>query len=80
MTIKTVGDLKKLLEGIDDSTLVVSFREGMEKRGYLQECYADVGKFNKKEINTFDVFDGTPYSYESFFPNKYGEFECLYIC
>lgn len=75
MSDMKVGDLKKLLENVDDDLVLVGLQHGMEKSGLLP-----VSKFDMKTVSgemvkrqTWDRFDGTDYSYEVFEEKKDGK-------
>lgn len=61
--VKTVGELKEILKDLDDNTLLLVYKTGMEKTGNMPEVYVEVSDFVKKKINTWDRFDGESYSY-----------------
>lgn len=74
MSEMKVGELKKLLENVDDDLVLVGLQHGIEKSGLMP-----VSKFYMKTVTgemvkreTWDRFDGTDYTYEVFEEKKDG--------
>ena len=71
--IKTVGDLKSLLQNLSDDTLLLSYQSDMEKSGYVNRVFVDVLNMSIKEKKTYDAFDHTPYNYKVYERDSTGE-------
>ena len=77
--IETVGDLKKLLEQFSDDTVIVIRSNHMEMKGFLKNAFIEVDKMTKVKTSTFDAFDYTPYSYESYIHDDENGKECIIL-
>lgn len=79
MIITNVGELKKIISELPDEMLILSFHEGMEKWGYLNQTYVKIEPMKEITKNTRDAFDGTPYSYTAFTQDKDEGKDCLLL-
>ena len=74
-----VKELKELLANVDDELEIVGYENGMEQSGLMpvgKWCMKVIsGKMVKKE--TWDRFDGTDYTYETFEENKDGDMKAF---
>lgn len=75
-TIKTVGELREILQNLPNDMPLLSYQSDMEKSGYVNKVYIDALNMAIKEKKTYDAFDYTPYSYEVYAPSAQGE-ECI---
>lgn len=75
-TIRTVGELKSILQNIPNDVPLLSYQSDMEKSGYVNKVYIDLLNMAIKEKKTYDAFDYTPYSYKVYETNPEGE-ECV---
>ena len=75
-TIKTVKELKELLKDLPDDMLLVIYRQGMEKCGYMNNLFGEVQKMTKQTKCTYDRFDYTEYVYEDYVRDANGV-QCL---
>lgn len=71
--INTVGELKKLLEDLDDNTIIVCYESSMERCGYRKGVFVRKEKRSVREYSTQDAFDGTSYTYEIYVSDSNGE-------
>lgn len=77
--MKTVGELKRLLETLDEDMLIVTNSSSLSKQGALIEGIRGVIDTYKKTRKTFiDAYDYTKYSAEVYEPDKNGV-KCLYL-
>ena len=77
--VKTVGELKKLLEQFSDDTIIVVRSNHMEMKGFLKDAFIEVAKMTKINASTFDAFDYTPYSYEAYIHDNENGKECIIL-
>lgn len=75
-TIKTVGELREILQNLPNDMLLLSYQSDMEKSGYVNRVFIDALNMAIKEKKTYDAFDYTPYSYKVYEPSAQGE-ECI---
>lgn len=75
-TIKTVGELREILQNLPNDMPLLSYQSDMEKSGYVNRVYIDALNMAIKEKKTYDTFDYTPYSYKVYVPSAQGE-ECI---
>lgn len=63
---ETVGDLIDILQTLPRDTKIFHDNDNMEQRGYkVGDCInTDIAKFEVERRDTYDAFDGTPYSYD----------------
>lgn len=78
MLIHTVGELREQIKYLPDDTLVVTYHQGMEQSGYMNKAFLHTENMESCLKNTWDAFDGTPYSYSALVPSKDGT-PCLII-
>ena len=74
-----VKELKELLANVDDELEIVGYENGMEQSGLMP-----VGKWGMKVISvkmvkkeTWDRFDGTDYTYETFKEDRNGNMKAF---
>ena len=72
-TFKTVGELKEFLEHLPNDMVVVHYKSDMEKSGWFEGVTPWVALMKKKTHETWDRFDGSYYSYESYEPASGGK-------
>lgn len=70
--MKTVGELKEYLSNLPDDMLLLVYREDMETSGYQYGASIRVASMEKERRETWDRFDGTPYSYVAFVESPNG--------
>lgn len=65
-SFETVGELIDILSQIPRDTKILKLNDNMEQHGYRIGSYinTEIEKFSIKRVNTYDAFDGTPYSYD----------------
>jgi hypothetical protein len=66
MKVYTVGTLKEIIQDLPDDMKIVKYTEGMEQRGYLEGAFARVEQRIPVKHDTYDRFDYTEYSYQSY--------------
>jgi hypothetical protein len=76
--MKTVGELKRYIEGLPDDTLLVKFHSDMERYGYINGLTCNLETMEKEIKHTYDRFDYTEYDYEVYAPAENGQL-CLRI-
>ena len=64
--MRTVGELKNLIKDLSDDMMIVHFDNNMEKFGCFPNVTAKVERRSPVEKQTWDRFDGTDYTYESY--------------
>ncbi len=74
--IKTVGELKNILNGLPNDMLILSYSSNMEKNGYENKMLITIEPMKETEKETYDAFDYTPYTYKVFELDATGH-ECL---
>lgn len=77
--MKTVGELRRLLETLDDDMIILKASHNEEKQGALvNNIRTSLYKY-KKTTRTFrDSFDHREYSSEVYVPDEDGD-RCLYL-
>jgi hypothetical protein len=70
--MKTVGELKEFIKDLPDNMMLLNFQSDMEKNGYVNRLFCSVAYMKKETRQSWDRFDGTPYSYEVFIKSEYG--------
>lgn len=73
MRITTVRELKALIKDLQDETPIVSYQSDMEKSGYLPKVDISTQSMVVEITETYDAFDYTPYTYESYSMAENGE-------
>ena len=58
--IKTVGELKNILNGLPNDMLILSYSSNMEKNGYENKMLIAIEPMKETEKETYDAFDYTP--------------------
>ena len=77
--MKTVGELKKFLEDINDETLLVSHAHNFELHGSIIEGMSPrIVKLKVEKQQFYDVFDYEPYERDVYIYTEDGV-ECLLI-
>ena len=78
--MKTVGELKKFLENLDDNMPLVTVSDNFELRGAIVEgsYYPIVEKFRTEKRWFRDAFDYTDYATEVYIEDDNGK-ECLLV-
>ena len=66
MKVFTVKELKEMIKDLPDDMKIVQYQEGMERRGYLEGAFIKVEKRTPVEVETYDRFDYTEYSYQRY--------------
>ena len=66
MKVFTVKELKEMIKDLPDDMKIVQYQEGMEKRGFLEGAFIKVEKRIPVEVETYDRFDYTKYSYKRY--------------
>ena len=66
MKVYTVGTLKEIIQDLPDDMKIVKYTEGMEQQGYFEGTFAAVEKRIPVKKDTYDRFDYTRYSYQSY--------------
>ena len=64
--VKNVGELKRYLDTLPDDLPIVRYHSDMEKSGYFEGAHITVMGMTKETHHTYDAFDYTPYTYESY--------------
>jgi hypothetical protein len=64
--VRTVGELKEYIKDLSDDMTIVKYHSDMEKSGYLPRLGIYTNKMVSERVETYDAFDGTPYTYEAF--------------
>lgn len=64
--VKNVGELKRYLDTLPDDLPIVRYHSDMEKSGYFEGAHIMVMDMTKETHHTYDAFDYTPYTYESY--------------
>ena len=73
MLITNAKILKDFLATVPDDTKIVVYRNNMETSGYMENVSVNVRKMKPVEIDTWDRFDGTDYTYTAYVNDKDGE-------
>lgn len=72
--IKTIGDLKKAIEKLDDNVEIVQASSNYEQRGALKlGTYISEDKYSTRQTPCRDDFDGTCYTITEYVPDENGE-------
>lgn len=66
MKVFTVKELKEMIKDLPDDMKIVQYQEGMERQGYLEGACIKVEKRTPVEVETYDRFDYTEYSYRRY--------------
>ena len=74
--IRTVGELKNILNSLPNDMLILSYSSDMEKSGYENKMLIAIEPMKETEKETYDAFDYTPYTYKVFELDATGQ-ECL---
>ena len=78
--MKTVGELKKFLEELDDDMPVLKTSGNFEMKGAIVNgFYATTGKYTTTTKTFYDSFDYEEYESEVYEPDKNEGVECLYV-
>ena len=64
--VKNVGELKQYLDTLPDDLPIVRYHSDMEKSGYFEGANIMVMGMTKETHHTYDAFDYTLYTYESY--------------
>lgn len=64
--VRTVGELKEYIKDLSDDMTIVKYHSDMEKSGYLPMLGICTCKMVSERVETYDAFDGEPYTYEAF--------------
>lgn len=75
----TVGELREYIKDLPDDTRLVTYHQGMEQSGYMNKAFVHVENMKSCIKETWDAFDGTPYSYLALVSAKDGNIPCLTI-
>lgn len=73
MLITNAKILKDFLATVPDDTKIVVYRNNMETSGYMENVSVNVRKMKPVDIDTWDRFDGTDYTYTAYVNDKDGE-------
>jgi hypothetical protein len=77
--MKTVGELRKFLETLDDNIPIIKNSTNFEQKGAIVEgVFANVDKYSKETETFMDAFDYENYTKEVYKRDDNG-IECLYI-
>lgn len=66
MKVFTVKELKEMIKDLPDNMKIVQYQEGMERRGFLEGAFIKIEKRTPVEVETYDRFDYTEYSYKRY--------------
>lgn len=72
---ETVGELIDILSQIPRETFIVTDNNNMEQRGYSKGGIINISikNYTISKRDTYDAFDGTPYSYDCIMDTREGE-------
>ena len=62
--MKTVGEIKEFIKNLPDNMPLANYQSNMERSGYQNNVFCSVVNMKHKTEETWDRFDGTPYTYE----------------
>ena len=74
--MRTVGELREMIAELPNDMKIIHFESTMEKHGCFPNVTARVEKRSPIEKQTWDRFDGTDYTYESYERDE----ECFQPC